>query len=170
MGKDKMDKDRVDDPDLQELLNSMDDEEDVVEVPKGLVPMESESTESKLKATDPNADAPDELSTPDDIVKSISVHKKGILGSFEDDRLKIQEYIDMIIKDASGKGGFRNAHLEAISSLMATKAGTTANKVRILDVMIKLLSATKKSYGEPETHNMDEIQAILDKDDGELAP
>lgn len=80
--------------------------------------------------------------------------KDNIEDNFRDDRLKIQDYLNLISNDGSAHG-YKNAHFEAIASLMSTKASTTSNRVKLLDSLSKIISATK-NYGNNNDSSDDE--------------
>lgn len=150
------------DPDLQKMLEDIDDASNV-----------------DITASITRVSKPEEIKiehqelAQDDMGKMISgfnIYRQDIEQGFKDDRLKIQEYLDMIIADIAKRGELKQSHLEALSSLMATKAMTTANKIRMLDSIAKMVSAIK-NYDATKQNSVDmgDIRDLLSGND-ELDP
>jgi hypothetical protein len=148
------------DPDLKKMLEQIDDEPEV----KPESEPEAEAESVKEEPVPPSTLDPADLAN---VLSNFNNTKNSIEQGFADDRIKIQEYLDMIVANGKTKE-FKNAHFESIASLMATKAMTTANRVRVLDSLAKILAATK-NYEQNKGGSIDlgDLKDILSNDAGD---
>jgi len=130
------------DDDLMDILDSVEEEESGEEVkskPKKEVETIEATSDSDSTADD---SGPSELQRVLDDFDSI---KRDLLYSFQEDRDKIQNFVDYLEKELQSDP--KSYYVEGISSLLSTKASISSNAIRVLDSIAKIVSASKNHPG-----------------------
>lgn len=69
--------------------------------------------------------------------------KKQLLKNLEEDRADIDKYIKRFSRRIAKKDEVKQYYVEALTTLLSTKAGTSMNTIKVLDSIAKILAATK---------------------------
>lgn len=140
------DKSEIVDQELMDLVNSLGEPAaSPLQELKSIVPVEAPDKRQVIEKVD---DSEEEDAGFEKSVVDYNKIKDGILQAFDDDRNKIQYYIDMIMADATTAGAngipkMGEKHIEGVSSLMSTKVTVSANKIRLLDAIVRMINVAK---------------------------
>ena len=128
----------------QEEIHLETDEEELGEVPKGPNQVIKTSTVSSEDSPDDSGDADsDVVKKLETMIEGFGSRQDEIWSLLKEDRAKIDEYLKLFVDKIAGEDKGKGMYVEAIASLMSTKATTSMNATRVLDSTSKLISAAK---------------------------
>ena len=153
------------DEELKDLLSSLSDDDDIDEdIADELIPVAPVKIPKTIKTT---AISAEETSTPtdilDDMVESFKSTSTVIIGNFNTDREDLQEVIDHLKEKMFGTGKMERVEIEALASILATKAQQGTNAVKLLDAFAKFMSASKNTKAV-DAHGVDfDLESLLEE-------
>jgi len=94
---------------------------------------------------------------PDEIMGQFSAIQGEIWDAIKNDRKLIDKYIELWADRASDAEMTKQCYVEAITSLLTTKATTSMNATRLLDSFSKMLSTLKNMKIENEDNKLGDL-------------
>lgn len=108
------------------------------------------------------------------LIKEFRSVKKEVISAFRSDRDDIDKYIRRFSNRIKDPDKAKQVYVEGITSLLATKANTGANIIRVLDSITKVVSATKNhkgfEAGGSDNANLSELLREVEVSEGEYDP
>lgn len=112
--------------------------------------------------------SPDEIQLSE-LLDEFKIIKEEFLKAFNSDRKDIDKFITRFSNRVKDPESAKQYYVEAITSLLATKANTGMNAIKLLDSVAKMLSATKNHSGLNNANNgLDLAQLLGDDDDDDV--
>ena len=179
------------DTELQNLLDSLDDESQEESSIPAASPEIPVTPPLPPPPTPPELVSPDEMAPPDPvsaaeqpptsvpagvkidvILSKFDGIRDKLLANLDDDRHKIQYYIDLFTQNVQGDSP-KSVMVEGLVNLLSTKAAASANSIKILDSMAKMLAAAKSistAESGKSTASAKDIDQLLANDYDPAAP
>lgn len=171
------------DEELQEILDGLDDEGDD-DVPPQESTQEADEEESVQVLELPVATGAAEKDPPptstmpttksfnfDEMLEKVmgdySEVKAEIWQAIKQDRVKIDTFLTLFQERISEVENAKSVYVEAIASLLATKASTAMNSTRLLDSMAKMTTALKGVIDKEKGADMNLNALLNDNDDND---
>jgi cobalamin biosynthesis protein CobT len=130
---------------------------------KQVIKVSAQSNESEL------ADVSKSSSTEfiDTIIKKFESHTDQVWDALMADRKQLDQYIAIFTDKVSNPEEVKSCYVEALTSLLTTKASTSTNASKFLDSISKIISAVKSMKSEGSRINLSEL--LGGSDDGSVA-
>ena len=155
------------DPEINELLNSLDDEVEQPQhkplplAPPTLIPVNQMKAGSATKISNPQIIEEDIIndksSRLDNILKKFETVSELILNNYKEDRNKIKEFVELYAQNIQSSDP-KTSFVEGLTQLIGIQATATANSVKILDSLAKMTAASKNI--QQDTMNLNGVSSI----------
>ena len=154
-----------DDENIEDLLAEIteDDDEETEELASGQEPQKISINPDEVDSSQTASDDTPIFDIISEVVGKFGGHADEIWAAIRSDREQIDDFLTILQDRISSVQDTKQYYIEAITSLLSTKANASINASRLLDSIAKMVSASK-NVGDGSGAAPD-LSSLLDLDD-----